>query len=528
MATIQGLTKDRMLQIEAASIVSATVDASSHLILTKYDSSTIDAGLLNVPNTVTVKNNTGSTITKGTVVYVSGSSGTNVLISKSKADAESTSSKTLGFVLTDITNGSTGQVVTEGIITGLNTSAAAAGDAVWLSPTTAGAVVYGLANKPVAPYHMVYLGVVVRSNINTGEIYVNIQNGFELDELHDVSATTPSAGDILVRNSTNTLWVNTQKEGRNALINGGFDIWQRGTASLPVATSTANGFTADRWQLLRTGLASGFTADQVTGTDACKYALRATRTVGNTSLATTGLYQTLSMSDSELYIGKQVTFSFWARTGSAFAGTFAQRILYGTGSDLGVNVAGFGATAVVSVQKTLTTSWARYSVTGTIPTNATQFAVGCYYIPSTATAVANDYFEITGAQLEIGSSPSIFQTNGGNVGAELNACMRYYQRHGLVSGAHLAMGYGNATTSTPTLHVLSPAMRVAPTSVGYNALEIVDGAGTTFAAVSMSLSNPTPTRALVNFTSGAANTAHRPYSLRTTSAAGYIEFNAEL
>lgn len=208
MATIQGLTKDRMLEIEAASIISATVDSANHLILTKHDLSTIDAGLINSLNRTPVKNSTGSTLTKGTVVYVSGANGTNVLVSKSKADAESTSSKTLGFIENDIYNGDTGYVVSEGFLSGLNTSTANAGDSIWLSPTTAGSVVYGISNKPVAPNHMVYLGIVLRSNTNTGEIYVKIQNGFELEELHDVSITSATAGDVIVRNALNTMWVN--------------------------------------------------------------------------------------------------------------------------------------------------------------------------------------------------------------------------------------------------------------------------------------------------------------------------------
>jgi len=154
-----------------------------------------------------VKNSTGSSIAKGSVVYISGANGDNALISKSQANAEATSSKTLGFVYETIANGGFGYVVTSGKLTGVNTSAATAGDPVWLSPTTAGGFVFGLANKPTAPNHMVYLGIVTRAHAQNGEIEVLVQNGYEIDELHDVAITSPATGDILQRNSSN-LWVN--------------------------------------------------------------------------------------------------------------------------------------------------------------------------------------------------------------------------------------------------------------------------------------------------------------------------------
>lgn len=214
MATIQGLTKDRMLEIEAAAIVSAAVNTNSHLILTKHDGTTIDSGSIQVYGATnirqTVKNQTGATLTKGTVVYISGSTGTNALVSKSQANAEATSSKTLGLLVDDIANGSIGEVMTEGLISNINTSAATAGDSVWLSPTTAGGYVFGLANKPTSPNHMVYLGLVVRVSATVGEIYIKVQNGFELDEIHDVSIVSKQDGDVLEYDSVSGTWKNIQ------------------------------------------------------------------------------------------------------------------------------------------------------------------------------------------------------------------------------------------------------------------------------------------------------------------------------
>lgn len=158
-----------------------------------------------------VKNDSGVTLTKGTVVYTSGANGTNILVKKAQADAESTSAQVLGFVESDMAVNAIGYVVTSGLVTDINTnSATAAGDPVWLSATTAGGVIYGILNKPYGPNHLVYLGVVTRKNANTGEIFVHINNGWELDELHNVDLHTSESvsGDFLKYNGT--VWVNDQ------------------------------------------------------------------------------------------------------------------------------------------------------------------------------------------------------------------------------------------------------------------------------------------------------------------------------
>lgn len=152
-----------------------------------------------------VKNATGVTLTKGTVVYPSGSTGANNLVSKSQANAESTSSKTFGVLDEDITNGNHGYVVTFGLVENIDTSTLTEGAAVYLSPSVAGGMT---STKPSAPNHMVLVGFCIRSHATTGRLFVKVQNGFELDELHDVSITTVAGGQVLVRDSANTLWVN--------------------------------------------------------------------------------------------------------------------------------------------------------------------------------------------------------------------------------------------------------------------------------------------------------------------------------
>lgn len=150
----------------------------------------------------------GLAINAGQVVYVTGAAGNNIIIGLAQANSEPTSSKTIGISESTLAHNATGYAITEGLMTvSISAPSAVEGDPIWLSPTTAGGMVFGAANKPSAPNHIVYLGVVTRKTGNTVvEIYVKIQNGAELDELADVSITSPVAGQALMRGAS--LWEN--------------------------------------------------------------------------------------------------------------------------------------------------------------------------------------------------------------------------------------------------------------------------------------------------------------------------------
>lgn len=140
----------------------------------------------------------GVALTKGQAVYVTGSTGndgTNMIVGKASNDQESTSSKTMGLIESSLAINGQGYVITEGLLAGLNTNSANPGDPVWLG--TDGSLIYGLANKPHAPQHLVFIGIVTRKQQNNGEIFVKVQNGFEMDELHDLVLTSLSSGDMI-------------------------------------------------------------------------------------------------------------------------------------------------------------------------------------------------------------------------------------------------------------------------------------------------------------------------------------------
>lgn len=155
----------------------------------------------------------GQAMSIGTPVYVSGADGTNIIVSSASNASEATSSKVLGLLMQTLANNGQGSVVTQGKLVGLNTSAATLGNPVWLG--VSGALIYGLANKPVAPAHLVYLGVVSRVHATLGEIIVHIQNGFEMNELHNYLETGLQDGDIIQFDSLVGLYKNAHLAGES-------------------------------------------------------------------------------------------------------------------------------------------------------------------------------------------------------------------------------------------------------------------------------------------------------------------------
>lgn len=151
-----------------------------------------------------VRNESGATLTKGTAVYISGASGNKAVVSKAIATGDTTSAQTFGIIQADIPNNQNGFVVVRGDLSNLDTSMFTEGAQLYLSSTIAGAMTM---TKQYAPNHLVYLAIVTRVHVNQGRIEVAIQNGYELDELHDVQAQTPSNRDGLFYNSTTGLWV---------------------------------------------------------------------------------------------------------------------------------------------------------------------------------------------------------------------------------------------------------------------------------------------------------------------------------
>lgn len=159
-----------------------------------------------------------STITKGQVVYAFGATGNRLSVKLAANTADSTSAKTIGVAAENITAGGTGMIICQGVLDGLNLGAYTDGDSIYLG-ATAGSIT---ATKPYAPNHLVYVGTVERANAGNGQLYVRIQNGYELDELHNVSAQSPSNGQVLIYNASTSLWEkNTLTAGTGITVTNG-------------------------------------------------------------------------------------------------------------------------------------------------------------------------------------------------------------------------------------------------------------------------------------------------------------------
>lgn len=176
----------------------------------------------------------GTTLTKGQVVYVSGSQGNKIAITLADNSGDPRSAGTLGFVGETILAGESGWVITEGTLRKVNTLGLPAGALLFLGATPGTYT----TTVPTAPSHSVRLGYVERVDATVGSIYVKIDNGYELGELHDVvdTTTTSSYGDLLIKSGS--VWINSKQltgsyglTGSLTAINGGFTGSLQGTAS---------------------------------------------------------------------------------------------------------------------------------------------------------------------------------------------------------------------------------------------------------------------------------------------------------
>jgi len=323
----------------------------------------------------------------------------------------------------------------------------------------------------------------------------------------------------------------------NYCVNSDTSIWQRGT-SFAAAGSVIYG--ADRWSFYRAGLSTGATMSrQAASLTGFQYSMRLARDSGNSNTEQIVAMQTLETCASIPLAGKTITYSFWAKAGANFSASGSQMsavLATGTGTDQAPNTYRFGgwtsqATAL-NVSPVITTSWVRYSGTVTLGSSITQIGLILGFSPS-GTAGANDWVEVTGIQLEVGSQVSPFQTaSGGSPQAELAMCQRYYFRAQSTGGYKvLGGGYAGGTGSLNIAVPLPAQMRVIPTSLETSAMasyyyESAAG-GTTPTTVTLS-SSATENMGTVTVAKAASFVAGAAYWLFSNNTAAYLGFSAEL
>jgi hypothetical protein len=298
---------------------------------------------------------------------------------------------------------------------------------------------------------------------------------------------------------------------KNKIINGDFGIWQRGTSF-----TQADTFNADRWRNTFGGaVPTAATISQqsftpgtapVAGYEGQFFLRMVTTTIGSCTAA--GFEQFIE--DVRTFAGQTITVSFWAKADSARTVSLITRQNFGSG--------GSATTFVEIGTASVTTSWARYSVTYAVPSVSGK-TIGTSSYLSTGfrmTTVANGgTLDLWGVQVEAGSIATAFQTATGTIQGELAACMRYFQR--ITSGAdssveNTSLGFCRSTTTAICVMRFVTTMRTAP-SLSYSSLSH-------FALKSSTDSNLTPTAIAIY------DTTVRTTNLQVDVASGVVAGNA--
>lgn len=312
----------------------------------------------------------------------------------------------------------------------------------------------------------------------------------------------------------------------NAIINGAFDFWQRGTS---FTYTGGYPYTADRWRFSSDGSGATKTITQQTFTPGAApvagyesaYFLRFNQSVAGSG----GTYSVIEqlVEDVRTFAGQTVTMSFWAKADAARtikAGLSYQ--IFGSGGSSNVSQ------ALTNV--TLTTSWARYSVTVSVPSisgktiGTGSFTIWGFELPLNTTQT----IDIWGVQLEAGSSATAFKRNAPSIQGELAACQRYYQRVTATGMNYLSpAGFAASSTGTRIAFPLRTTLRAPATSIEYSSLRVSDGSNF-YSVTSLTIDGAEVDSVMLNATVSSGLTQFRPYGIYANTLPSYFGISAEL
>lgn len=316
---------------------------------------------------------------------------------------------------------------------------------------------------------------------------------------------------------------------RNKLINGSFNIWQRGTSfTSGVAAAT---YTVDRWAFYRDTGAAGCTLSRQTGTYG-QYAVRIQRDSGNALVDRPRFGQILETIDTIPLAGKQVTLTMKVKAGANYSGAdFYAYLEYGTGTDQG-NLyltglwTGYNSSNPSAI--TPTTSYQTLTHTAVVPAGTKELAVIMYYDPS-GTAGADDWVQLEEVQLEIGGIATPFERKP--VGVDMSECQRYYVRFG---SGYLGTAFNSSTTTA--VGVVHFPVQLRTSSITFTKLGDVTryyvqtDSGAIVCSSAPTLVEGSPFSAAVAFTVAAGLTSGEASALRNIiiGTEGFLGFSAEL
>jgi hypothetical protein len=339
-------------------------------------------------------------------------------------------------------------------------------------------------------------------------------------------------GETLVADSAATTGLRyqaTQTAGKNSIINGNMAIAQRSTSASGLSTNDA--FVAiDRWKTAISGTGFNITISRDTNVPNAtfSYSQKVQQlSTSATSVTQFAVAQPIETNQVSGLYGKTATISFWYK--SNLTGNHYLRIYTGSQTGGADSASAFNITTANTWQYVTVTTSNFASITAiTNYSTGAQLDIGyrVYQGGTSVTISANDYFQFTGFQLELGSVATAFQTATGTIQGELAACQRYYFRSNNGGNAFARYGIGRASSATnieAPIYLPVP-MRVAPTSVDFSNM-------TTTTANNISaiaLNQPTTNVAFVDCTASSLTTGQAVVLMGNNSTAAHLGFNAEL
>ena len=347
-------------------------------------------------------------------------------------------------------------------------------------------------------------------NSSTGKSYLYYSNAWvEIDS--NGTATTPSG---------------------NAIINGGFDIWQRGNSF----TNPSNAYIADRWWTIQNGgggtltvSRQPFTPGELTNTGSGEYPFFLRFALTGTETGATVRVLDQRIEDVRTLAAQTVTLSFWAKADASrtISTSLIQSFGSGGSSDVGVSGGSFS----------LTTSWQRFTTTVNLASMATKTIGANSYLIVRFTLPINvaHTVDVWGVQLEAGAVATPFKRNAPSIQAELAACQRYYVRFEAFSTNTPFGPAVLADTSNSVAFINLPVpMRIVPTgptSIDFANLQISDFSsfGVTVNSAALTTGSGGTSAVIVGLSNNTSPGNNRPAFLRAASAGNaFIGFNAEL
>lgn len=314
--------------------------------------------------------------------------------------------------------------------------------------------------------------------------------------------------------------------GKNAIINGGMDIWQRGTSFAVAAAGIT--FTADRWFCITgTGTATYSQETSIVPTNS-RYAMKMLATATTQPIAGTVMETQNSLS----FAGKTVVVS--AQVAASTSTPMSLGVQYSTTVDETPTGATWVTVTASSGGTATPTSTTYVPITGTYAIPSTAKTIKVFFL-STSNIANTVALYASGVQLELGAVATPFARAGGSIGGELALCQRYFQRYGaagLSGQTYSSIGSGYVANAAGTQLIVDfpmiTPMRIAPSSVSFNSL-LGNNTINNYAvsAVTLRSLQSSATRVELDVTIASA-TQHRPLSLISDGSSSYLDLNGEL